>query len=128
MSAQHPERDWFEKAEQDLEMARRAMDPQGPIPEMACYHCQQCAEKYLKGYLVSQKMGFLYVHDLVYLTQRCMERKQAFIELEQAARILSQYGAGVRYPTENFIDPDEEEAWEAIRLAEEVATVVKSQL
>lgn len=109
-------------------MARRAMDPEGPIPELACYNSQQCAEKYLKGYLVSQKMDFLYVHDLVYLTQRCMERNQAFTELEQPARILSKYGAGVRYPLENFVDPDEEEAWEAIALAEEVATFVKSQL
>ena len=79
-----------------------------------------------KGYPVSQNIDFLYVHDLVYLTQRCMERKQAFTELEQAARILSKYGAGVRYPMENFVDPDEEEAWEAIKLAEEVATFVKS--
>lgn len=109
-------------------MARRAMDPVGPIPEMACYHSQQCAEKYLKGYLVSQKIDFLYVHDLVYLTQRCMEGNPAFTELEQAARILSIYGAGVRYPMENFVDPDEEEAWEAMRLAEQVATLVKSQL
>ena len=55
--------------------------------------------------------------------------KQAFTQLEQAARILwANYGAAVRYPMENFVDPDEEEAWEAIRLAGEVATFVKSQL
>ena len=89
MSVRPPEQGWFEKAEKDMEMARRAMDPEGPIPEMACYHSQQCAEKYRKGYLISQKIDFLYVHDLVYLTQRCMERKQAFTQLEQAARILS---------------------------------------
>lgn len=128
MSVRPPEQDWFEKAEKAMVMARRAMDPEGPIPEMACYHSQQCAEKCLKGYLVSQKLDFLYVHAFVYLTQRCMERKQAFTELEQTARILSKYGAGVRYPMENFVDPDEEEAWEAIRLAGEVATFVKSQL
>ena len=50
MSVRHPEQGWFEKAEQDMEIARRAMDPEGPIPEMACYHNQQCAEKSLKGY------------------------------------------------------------------------------
>ena len=102
-------------------MARRAMDPEGPIPEMACYHSQQCAEKYRKGYLISQNIDFLYVHDLVYLTQRCMERKQAFTQLEQAARILSNYGAAVRYPMENFVDPNEERG-----LAEEVATFVRA--
>ena len=50
MSARPPEQGWFEKAEQEMEMALRAMDPVGPIPVMACYHSQQCAEKYLKGY------------------------------------------------------------------------------
>ena len=50
MSVRPPEQGWFEKAEKDIEMARRAMDPEGPIPEMACYHSQQCAEKYRKGY------------------------------------------------------------------------------
>ena len=69
MSARPPEQGWFEKADKDMVMARRAMDPEGPIPELACYNSQQCAEKYLKGYLVSQKMDFLYVHDLVYLKQ-----------------------------------------------------------
>ena len=128
MSVRPPEQGWFEKAELDMEMARRAMDPEGPIPEMACYHSQQCAEKYLKGYLVSQKKDFMYVHDLVYLTQRCMECEQAFTELEEAARILSRYGAAVRYPMENFVDPDEEEAWEAAKLAGKVATFVKSHL
>ena len=109
-------------------MARRAMDPEGPIPETVCYHSQQCAERYLKGYLVSQKIDVLHVHDLVHLTQRCMERKQVFPELEQAARILSQYGAAVRFPMENILNPDEEEAWEAKNLAEEVATFLKNQI
>ena len=60
-----PERNWFEKAAQDLEMARRALWPRTPLPVMACYHSQQCAEKYLKGYLTAHSMPFRYVQDLV---------------------------------------------------------------
>ena len=56
------------------------------------------------------------------------QRQPAFSDLELAAETLGRYGAAVRYPMENFVDPDEEEAWEAIKLAEEVATFVKSQL
>ena len=104
------------------------MLPGNPIPEMACYHAQQCAEKYLKGFLVSRSHSFNFVHDLFYLTQKCAQRQPAFSDLELAAETLGSYGAGVRYPMENFVDPDEEEAWEAISLAEEVATFVKSQL
>ena len=58
MSDGWPERDWFEKADQDLELARRALGPGKPLPGMACYHAQQCAEKYLKGYLISHSVPF----------------------------------------------------------------------
>ena len=128
MSARPPEHEWFNKAEQDLEMARRAMEPGNPLPAMACYHAQQCPEKYLKGYLISQLLEFRCVHDLVYLTQQCLKRQPAFAELLQTARILMQYGAGIRYPIEDFADPSNDEAIEAIGLAESVATFVKQKL
>ena len=78
MSGPRPEQDWFEKAEQNLEMGRRAMLPGNPISEMACYHAQQCAEKHLKGFLVSRSHSFNFVHDLFYLTQECAQRQPAF--------------------------------------------------
>ena len=64
MSDGWPERDWFEKADQDLEdleLARRALGPEEPLPGMACYHAQQCAEKYLKGYLIAHSVPFRFV-------------------------------------------------------------------
>lgn len=128
MSELHPEQDWFRKADQDLEMARRAMLPRDPIPEMACYYARQCAERHLKGFLVSRSRSFNLVHELFYLTQECAQNQPAFGQLKLAAETLGRYGAGVRYPLENFVDPDEEVAWEAIVLAEEVATLVKNQL
>ena len=77
MSGPRPEQGWFEKAEQNLEMARRAMLPrQIQFPQMACYHAQQCAEKYLKGFLVSRSHSFNFVHDLFYLTQECATRSR----------------------------------------------------
>lgn len=126
MSGPRPEQAWFEKAEQFLEMARRAMLPGNPFPDMA-YYARQCAEKYLKGFLVSRSHRFNFVHDLFYLTQECAKLQPAFLELALAAETLGRYGAGVRYPMENFVDPDEKEAWEAIRLAGKVATFVKNQ-
>ena len=124
MSDGWPEREWFEKADQDLELARRALGPGKPLPEMACYHAQQCAEKYLKGYLIAHSVPFRFVHDLVYLTQLCTAREPAFEELMSAAEILGEYGATVRYPMEGSEEPDLEAAREAIRLAEQVAALV----
>ena len=45
---------------------------------MACYHAQQCAEKYLKGYLVAHNVLFRLVHDLDYLIQLCAPLNPAF--------------------------------------------------
>lgn len=125
MNDEAPERDWFEKADQDLEMARRALEPGQPLPEMACYHAQQCAEKYLKGYLIAHSVSFRFVHDLIYLTQLCMAHDPTFEKLMPAIEILDEYGATTRYPMEGSVEPDIEAAKEAIRLTEQVATLVK---
>ncbi len=125
MSVAGPERDWFEKADQDMEMARRALESGIPLPDMACYHAHQCAEKNLKGYLVAHAVPFRYVHDLVYLTQLCNTHESAFAELMPAAEILGEYGTALRYPMERSEEPDVETAREAIRLAEEVAALVR---
>ena len=124
MSDVSPEQKWFEKADQDLEMARRALGPEKPLPEMACYHAQQCAEKYLKGYLIAHSVPFRFVHDLVYLTQLCTAREPAFEELMSAVEILGEYGTTVRYPMGGSEEPNVETAKEAIRLAEQVAALV----
>ena len=120
-----PERAWFEKADQDLEMARRALGPEKPLPGMACYHAQQCAEKYLKGYLIAQSISFRFVHDLVYLTQLCAAQELVFEELMSAAEILGEYGVTMRYPMEDSEEPDIESAREAIELAEQVVALVR---
>ena len=125
MNDVQPERAWFEKANQDLEMARRALGPEKPLPGMACYHAQQCAEKYLKGYLIAQSISFRFVHDLVYLTQLCAAQELVFEELMSAAEILGEYGVTIRYPMEGSEEPDIEAAREAIRLAEQVVALVR---
>ena len=92
---------------------------------MACYHAQQCAEKYLKGYLIAQSISFRFVHDLVYLTQLCSTHESVFEELMSAAEILGEYGVIMRYPMEGSEEPDIEAAREAIGLTEKVVTLVR---
>ena len=44
---------WVAKAEQDFQAATfLAGKRKKPVPEIVCFHCQQAAEKYLKGYSV----------------------------------------------------------------------------
>ena len=116
----------------DMEMARRALlIRKGPIPEMACYHSPAVRRKVPQRLSSSPKIieFQLYVHDLVlsHAANACATSNRPSPSWNRLHEILwAKYGAGVRYPMENFVDPDEEEAWEAIKLAEEVATFVKS--
>ena len=124
MTDARPELPWFAKADDDLELARRALGPDRPLPALACFHAQQCAEKYLKGYLVAHGVPFRLVHDLAYLTRLCTGVDAAFEDLRPAARFLNVYIATSRYPAETNQEPDIEAALEAIRLAQQVADFV----
>lgn len=127
MGAVEPERGWFEKADEDLEMARRALEGGEPLPSSACYHAHQCAEKNLKGHLVAHSIPFDYVHDLVYLTQLCVEHDSAFEELKSTVGILDEYGTALRYPMERSERPDKKTARKTIHLAEKVAAFVRNR-
>ena len=62
--------EWIAKAENDHEMALRAMKD-ATIPEAACFHAQQCLEKYLKAILQENEIHFERVHDLGLLLTQC---------------------------------------------------------
>ena len=127
MSGIKPERDWYEKADQDLDMARRALESGNPLPNMACYHAHQSAEKNLKGYLVTHSVSFDYSHDLIYLTQLCIEQEPVFGKLMSTVETLGQYGTELRYPMEDSEEPDIAHAREVIGLAEEIAALVRKR-
>jgi HEPN domain-containing protein len=55
---------WFEKAHKDLRCAQIDLAADPPAPEDALYHCQQAAEKALKGFLVWHDQPFPKTHDL----------------------------------------------------------------
>ena len=42
-------REWVKKAEQDYVLAVQGSRSEVPVHDGVCFHCQQCAEKYLKG-------------------------------------------------------------------------------
>ena len=124
MTDPRPEHAWFAKADDDMELARRALGPDRPLPALACFHAQQCAEKYLKGYLVAHGVPFRFVHDLDYLIQLCTPLNPAFENLITAAEVLNAYIATSRYPAETDPEPDIPAAQEAIRRAQQIADFV----
>lgn len=89
---------WFEKAEHDLEMIRRAMATEGAPWDMVTFHAQQAAEKYLKGFLVARGIDPPKIHDLRSLLSLCREYDAALAPLDNDCHALTQLGWMSRYP------------------------------
>ncbi len=72
-------KEWLHKAEEDYTVATTlARRRKNPTPNAVSFHCQQCAEKYLKAYLVQQQVVFPKTHDLLELHKMCLDKNPAF--------------------------------------------------
>ena len=49
--------EWAKRAEEDITVAQLVLAENGP-PNQICFHAQQSAEKYLKGYLIFKEQKF----------------------------------------------------------------------
>jgi HEPN domain-containing protein len=92
-------KEWVFKAEGDYRSAEVLLF-QIEIPEIdtACFHCQQCAEKYVKAFLVEHGVDFPRNHDLVRLLELCLTMDESFEKIRDHLRRLENYGVIIRYP------------------------------
>ena len=111
---------WFHRAQSDLRGAKYYLSLAAPDDlENSCSHCQQAAEKALKGFLVLHSIFFRKSHDLDYLRNLCEGTGISFASISQDCKDLTPY-ADSRYP--EYDDISEDEAKEALQKAEKVFT------
>ncbi len=90
--------DWLTKAAHDLQNARIvSATPEGPL-DTAIYHCQQAAEKSLKGWLTWRGIAVARTHDLILLIADAADDMPDFARFEEVAEILTPYISAFRYP------------------------------
>lgn len=118
---------WMRKAQHDLDSAKVLSTADQPILDTAIYHCQQAAEKALKGYLASREREVPRVHDLGLLVRQAAQIDPEFLQWEDAGDQLTPYSTLFRYPGETT-DPDLAEVNEAIALAEKLLQFVLSKV
>jgi HEPN domain-containing protein len=118
-------RAWAESAEEDYILARSALQRKQPLVSGACFHAQQCAEKYMKALLVSKGAIFPKTHDLLMLNNLC-SGAGIFLEIDpKHLNTLTDYAVRTRYPGEG---PNVDDAKEAIELAKLVRSFARSLL
>lgn len=120
---------WLKKALHDLETAHivnAATD--GPL-DTAIYHCQQAAEKAVKGFLTLREISFEKTHDLAKLILQAARVEPRFSELKDEAEELTPYAVIYRYPGEQgFIEPSSEALQSALKAAERFVEFVRHHL
>src|SRR3990172_1970292 len=116
---------WAERAEEDFELARSALQRKKPFTASACFHAQQCAEKYMKALLISRGADFPKTHDLLMLNNLCSSAG-LFLEINpKHLNTLTDYAVRTRYPGE---EPTLEEAKEALGHAKIVRGLARALL
>ena len=112
---------WLNFAEQDLKAARELFENYNQI---VCFHCQQSAEKYIKGLLILLQKDFKKTHNLNYLLD--LIEKDIPDKVNEAAEYLNEYAVEARYPGE-FDEIDSDETQKALKYAESIKSFIKKQ-
>jgi HEPN domain-containing protein len=113
---------WLTRAADDLEAAERLLKAPA-LFGAAVFHCQQAAEKALKGFLAWHDTPFRKTHDLEESGEACVAIDATLRETIERAIPLTEYAWKFRYPGEPE-EPTREEAEEALAAARDVYVAV----
>ncbi len=120
-------KEWLHKAENDLLNAENNLNSTRVPTDTVCFHCQQGAEKYLKGFLVSKQIEFPNIHNLLSLLELCKEADASFETLRDHCLILNDYAVEIRYP-DDWFEPSIDDAKEAFAKAQKVKVFIQERL
>jgi HEPN domain-containing protein len=118
---------WFRKVAIDLRSAEADLVATPPILEDVVFHCQQAAEKAIKGFLTYHQQPFGKTHDIRELGKACAPCEPTLAALLERAMPLTWYAWRFRYPG----SPDEptlDETREALAIARELVAALLSRL
>ncbi|HVM49124.1 MAG TPA: HEPN domain-containing protein [Candidatus Acidoferrum sp.] len=92
-------REWVKKAENDFKVATQIIGRRRDVvADAACFHAQQCVEKYLKARLLEAGIAFPRTHDLRQLLNACLQAEPLWSAYAQILDRMSNYAVDFRYP------------------------------
>src|SRR2546422_2898046 len=109
-------REWVRCAEEDFDVAMALMRRRTKSASNSIgFHCQQCAEKYLKARLEEAGLVTPKTHDLVALLQLLLPIEPLWASFAPTFRGLNDYAIKFRYPGHNATRADARQALKACR-------------
>ena len=104
-------REWVRKAEDDYQLAAQIVKGSESFYDQICFHCQQAAEKYLKGLLEEIGATIPKTHNLDDLYSLILPHQSALRALRRGLIFLTDFAVGTRYPGQNASKRQAAAAW-----------------
>jgi HEPN domain-containing protein len=118
--------EWLAKAEADWNTGGVVFrSRKWPDYDHACFHAQQCAEKYMKALLMESGKPVPRTHDLESLLDILPEKDEKWEALRPSLGVLSEAAVTSRYPGEFA---DKAAAKKALATAGQVRSLARKQL
>jgi HEPN domain-containing protein len=112
--------EWVSKAEGDFATAGRELRARKfPNYDAVCFHCQQCAEKYLKAVLQANNKHIPKIHFLLELKALLTKFDSSYELLRADLEILEDYSVLYRYPGESAEKDEGQAAYQAAKVVRE---------
>ena len=108
---------WIDHAEDDFNATGKLLRGKKPSIYGACFHAQQCAEKYMKAMLIVKGQRLPMTHDLVILNTLLQQAGMDMDVSEDLLELLSSYAVRARYSGET---PELKDAKEAFLISQQV--------
>ena len=118
---------WFAKSATDLRAAEHALTAEPPLSADCTFHCQQAAEKAMKGFLAWHNVPFRRVHSLEEIGEQCLQIEPGLRDAVDRVVPLTEYAWKFRYPGE-VDEPTAAEAQHALHAARAVYEAVLDRL
>jgi len=110
--------EWIAKAEGDFATAQRELNAiQHANYDAVCFHAQQCAEKYLKGFLQETNIAFPKTHDLADLLALTLSVEPSWSSLRSDLNVLSSFAVEYRYPATLLTSSKPKRAFKSVRMS-----------
>jgi len=118
--------EWVDKAEGDFSTALRELRARkSPNYDAACFHAQQCVEKYLKARLQEAGIVFSRTHNLIFLLDLLLPIEPEWDIFRQKLLGLNAFAVAYRYPGASA---DKDTARQALSFCKEVRQEVRLNL
>ena len=119
-------RKWVKKAEADFQSVQREIRARkNPNLDGACFHAQQCIEKYLKARLQEAAIPFPRTHDLEQLLNSVKTVEPLWEVFRPGLNWLSVFSVAYRYPGRDATRPI---AKRALNVCREIREIIRPSL